>query len=93
MAAVRKHSLIMWTMPLVNVLRISAPLLPMARAQRADLRYDCDSMGRLERVSYDLTPDDHSISDGRVFRSTYSYDGSSFAYTYRQYQGPAGSFI
>jgi YD repeat-containing protein len=75
-------------------------------ALRTDVRYDYDSMGRLERVSYDLTPDDHSISDGRVFRSTYSYDGSSqriarvshsdgssIAYTYKQYQGPAGSFI
>lgn len=75
-------------------------------ALRTDARYDYDTLGRLERVTYDLSPDDHSISDGRVFRTSYSYDGSSqrisrvshsdgssVSYSYKQYQGPAGSFI
>lgn len=36
-----------------------------------------DNLGRLEKVIVDLTPEDGSISDGRVFETQYFYDGGS----------------
>ncbi|ALN89264.1 hypothetical protein [Lysobacter gummosus] len=41
------------------------------------VRYSYDGSGRLSTVTLDLSPDDNSVSDGKVFTSTYAYDGSS----------------
>ena len=39
--------------------------------------YTYDTQGRLSEVTVDLSPDDNSIIDGRVFKTIYTYDGSS----------------
>lgn len=41
------------------------------------VRYDYDVLGRLASVSTDLTPADGSVADGKVFVTTYAYDGAS----------------
>ncbi|KVO27578.1 LysM peptidoglycan-binding domain-containing protein [Burkholderia ubonensis] len=41
------------------------------------VHYGYDAAGRLTTVTVDLTPDDNSIADGRVFKTTYRYDGDS----------------
>ncbi|QQP94346.1 LysM peptidoglycan-binding domain-containing protein [Lysobacter enzymogenes] len=41
------------------------------------VRYGYDSAGRLGTVTLDLSPDDNSVADGKVFTTTYGYDGSS----------------
>ncbi|MFK3647531.1 LysM peptidoglycan-binding domain-containing protein [Lysobacter enzymogenes] len=41
------------------------------------VRYGYDSAGRLSTVTLDLSPDDNSVVDGKVFTTTYGYDGSS----------------
>ncbi|WP_185233241.1 Tox-REase-5 domain-containing protein [Teredinibacter franksiae] len=39
--------------------------------------YTYDSYNRLSVVKVDLTPDNNSISDNKIFSTTYGYDGSS----------------
>lgn len=41
------------------------------------VRYGYDGAGRLSTVTLDLSPDDNSVADGKVFATTYGYDGSS----------------
>lgn len=41
------------------------------------VRYSYDSLGRLSTVTLDLSPDDNSVADGKVFTTTYGYDGNS----------------
>ncbi|WP_394539614.1 hypothetical protein PRJ39_02970 [Lysobacter enzymogenes] len=41
------------------------------------VRYVYDDAGRLSKVSVDLSPEDNAVVDGKVFATTYGYDGSS----------------
>jgi YD repeat-containing protein len=41
------------------------------------VRYQWDSLRRLSRVTVDLSPGDHSVADGNVYTTDYTYDGSS----------------
>ncbi|MFT7724448.1 MAG: hypothetical protein QM788_16730 [Roseateles sp.] len=41
------------------------------------VRYGYDADSRLQSVTVDLSPEDNSVADGRVFTTTYAYDGSS----------------
>jgi len=55
--------------------------------------YDYDNLGRLTRVSTDLSPDDNSIADGNVYSTTYGYDGNSFRIaSVSQSDGTSASF-
>ncbi len=41
------------------------------------VRYAYDSSNRLIQVTVDLTPDDNSTADGKVYQTNYTYDGTS----------------
>lgn len=41
------------------------------------VRYAYDALGRLSVVTLDLSPDDNSVADGKVYLTTYGYDGDS----------------
>jgi len=46
-------------------------------ATSTTVRYAYDAQGRLGQVIVDLSPDDNSVADGKVFTTTYGYDGTS----------------
>jgi YD repeat-containing protein len=55
--------------------------------------YSYDTLGRLISVTTDLTPTGNSIADGKVYTTTYTYDGNSFRIaSVSQSDGSSASF-
>lgn len=55
--------------------------------------YSYDTLGRLVSVTTDLTPTGNSIADGKVYTTTYTYDGNSFRIaSVSQSDGSSASF-
>jgi YD repeat-containing protein len=63
-----------------NLLAVRTSLLDAATGSlklQTRVRYAYDALNRLAEVSVDLTPQDNSVADGKVFVTRYSYEGSS----------------
>ncbi|HSW16760.1 MAG TPA: hypothetical protein VLJ86_06000, partial [Ramlibacter sp.] len=58
-----------------NLAQINA--IPVTGGPAARTRYAYDASNRLTRVTVDLTPQDNSVADGKVFETVYTYDGAS----------------
>ena len=46
-------------------------------ATKTRTRYAYDSSGRLSKVTVDLSPENNSVSDGKVYETNYTYHGST----------------
>lgn len=65
-----------YTGPLLTQIR-TATLEGGVEAIQTRARYSHDTLGRLSAAAVDLSPQDNSIADGKVFQTFYAYDGGS----------------